>query len=140
MTLRDVTPRRLLKVLKLVGREGKRDDKAFAGLGCRGDVNAHLGAQACHQVEADARCALGGATVVAGKALLEHARQVCRAHAAAVVRNGKLDALARQALVQQRTRKHNLCAVLARIFNAVLNELAQNKLEPLLVAGTLRPW
>ena len=78
MTLRDVTPRRLLKVLKLVGREGKRDDKAFAGLGCRGDVDAHLGAQACHQIEADARCALGGAAVVAGKALLEQKFEIVK--------------------------------------------------------------
>ena len=91
-----------------------------------------------HQVEADARCALGGAAVVAGKALLEHARQVCRTHATAVVRDGKLDALACQTLVQQRTRKHDLCAVLTRIFNAVLNELAQNKLEPLLVGKDLK--
>ena len=106
MTLRDVTPRRLLKVLKLVGREGKRDDEAFAGVGCCGDVDAHLGAQARHQVEADARCALGGAAVIAGKALLEHARQVGRAHAAAVVRDGELDAFARQALVQQLSLIH----------------------------------
>lgn len=117
MTLRDVTPRRLLKVLEFVGREGKRDDEAFAGLGCRGDIDTHLGAQTRHQVEANARCALGGAAVIAGKALLEHARQVGRAHAAAVVRDGELDAFARQALVQQRARKHDLCAVLARIFN-----------------------
>ena len=55
MTLRDVTPRRLLKVLEFVGREGKRDDEAFAGLGCRGDIDTHLGAQTRHQVEADAR-------------------------------------------------------------------------------------
>ena len=57
MTLRDVTPRRLLKVLEFVGREGKRDDEAFAGLGCRGDIDTHLGAQTRHQVEANARCA-----------------------------------------------------------------------------------
>ena len=95
MTLRDVTPRRLLKVLEFVGREGKRDDEAFAGLGCRGDIDTHLGAQTRHQVEANARCALGGAAVIAGKALLEHARQVGRAHAAAVVRDGELDAFAR---------------------------------------------
>ena len=66
---------RLLKVSELVRREGKRYDKTFAGVGRCGDVDAHLGAQARHQVEADARCALGGAAVVAGKALLEHARQ-----------------------------------------------------------------
>ena len=43
-----------------------------------------------------------------------------------------------QALVQQRTRKHDLCAVLTRILYAVLNELAQNKLEPLLVGKDLK--
>lgn len=92
-------PRRLLKVLELVCREGKRYDKAFAGVGGCGNVDAHLGAQARHQIEADACCALGGAAVVAGKALLEHTRQVCRAHTAAVIGNGKLNALARQTFV-----------------------------------------
>ena len=35
---------RLLEVLELVRRKGERNDEAFAGLGCRGDIDAHLGA------------------------------------------------------------------------------------------------
>lgn len=35
---------RLLEILELVRREGKRDDEAFARLRCCGDVDAHFGA------------------------------------------------------------------------------------------------
>ncbi len=88
------------KYWNLFVEKAKRYGEAFTGLRRCGDVDAHLGAQARHQVEADARCALGVRPLSPVKLFSNTRGQVSRAHAATVVGNGKLDTLACQAFVQ----------------------------------------
>ena len=81
-----------------------------------------------------------GAAVVAREAALEHARQVRRTHAAAVVANGQLDTLVREALVQETCVKPDLRPALAtgaHVAGRVLEELPQHEDEPLVVREDL---